>query len=107
MTDSQLGEVVRLNSEGRPSGTFGRGVLARPTGIARDPASGVIYVADTVEHDIKLFDAGGTLRGTLGGPGRQPGRFNTPTHLSFQGDRLYVADTLNSAFRPSRATARR
>jgi len=95
VTDSELARVVRLNAEGKPAGGFGDGVLRRPTGMARDPLTGMIYVADTAAHDIKAFDAAGNLRDTIGSPGREVGRFNTPTHLAFHGDRLYVVDTLN------------
>jgi sugar lactone lactonase YvrE len=95
VTDSELGFVVRLNAEGAPVAQFGANVLSRPTGIARDPASGRIYVVDTAAHDIKVFDAGGQLLDTLGGRGRGPGEFNTPTHAVFSGDTLYVADTFN------------
>ena len=37
--------------------SVGADVLKRPTGIARDPETGTIYVADTPEHNIKRFDA--------------------------------------------------
>ncbi len=95
VTDSELARVVRIDGMGKPAGSFGQGLLRRPTGLARDPVTGMLYVADTAAHDIKIFDADGNLRDTLGAPGRVVGRFNTPTHLSFHGDRLYVVDTLN------------
>lgn len=95
VTDADYGRVFRLDASGKPAGEFGGGVLGRPTGIARDPSTGAIFVADTARHDIKVFDASGSLTGTIAGPGRSVGRLNTPTHLSFDGDRLYVADTLN------------
>jgi len=95
VTDSELGEVFRLNGAGTPIGRFGRGILKRPTGIARNDRDGRIYVTDTVAHDLKVFDAQGTLIDTLGGRGNEPGMFNTPTHLAFSGGALYVADTLN------------
>jgi len=95
VTDAELGQVVRLDPAGKPTGAIGAGVLKRPTGIARDSLTGTIYVADTSAHDIKVFDPTGTLLDTVSGPGREPGRLNTPTHLTFRGDRLFVADTLN------------
>jgi DNA-binding beta-propeller fold protein YncE len=95
VTDSELRRVVRLNALGKPAGEFGNGVLTRPTGIARDGLTGTIYVADTGAHDVKVFDQSGQLTDTIGGPGREVGRLNAPTHMVFHDDRLYVVDTLN------------
>jgi len=95
VTDAELKEVFHLDGNGKPVGRFGKGVLGRPTGIARDPLAGRIYVADTVRHDIKIFDMRGNLVDSLGARGWRQGSFNGPTHLSFHGDKLYVSDTLN------------
>ncbi|MFM9845840.1 MAG: 6-bladed beta-propeller [Hyphomicrobiaceae bacterium] len=95
VTDSEAAEVYHLNSDGEPIGKFGRGVLTRPTGIARDPQTGTIYVADTVQNNIRLFGNDGTPRDTLGSRGKDPGQFNAPTHLTFSDSRLFVTDTLN------------
>lgn len=95
VTDAELRRVIRLDALGKPAGDFGGGILTRPTGIARDPLTGTIYVADTGAHDIKAFDESGLLIDTVAGPGRGVGRLNTPTHMVFHEGRLYVADTLN------------
>lgn len=95
VTDAELGEVFRLDADGRPQQRFGKGALSRPTGIARDPSTGTIYVTDTAAHDLKLFSAAGDLIDSIGDRGSEAGLFNTPTHLAFAHDRLYVADTLN------------
>jgi DNA-binding beta-propeller fold protein YncE len=95
VTDSERKEVIRLDAEGEPIGRFGNGVLGRPTGIARDAKAGVVYVADTAAHDIKVFSDRGELIDKLGARGADPGTFNFPTYLAFRHDRLYVADTLN------------
>lgn len=95
VTDADRRGVFRLGSDGEPAGSFGEGVLGRPTGLTRDPETGTIYVADTAAHDIKVFSADGELIDTVAAPGRGTGRLNTPTHLAFNGGRLYVADTLN------------
>jgi DNA-binding beta-propeller fold protein YncE len=96
VTDSELGIVARLQPDGRPLKSFGRGRLKRPTGLARDPASGALYVADTAGHDIKVFDGEGGLLRTLGRRGEEQGEFNFPTHLAFADGLLYVTDTMNS-----------
>jgi len=96
VADAQLGSVVRLDRQGKPLGEFGKGQLVRPTGVARDPARGRIYVADTHAHDIKVFNDQGELLDTIGKRGEAPGEFNGPTLLSFADDKLYVTDTLNA-----------
>ncbi len=46
VSDSELARVIRLGKDGKPRGEFGAGALSRPTGLARDPNSGAIFVAD-------------------------------------------------------------
>jgi DNA-binding beta-propeller fold protein YncE len=96
VTDAELGEVFRLDREGKPLGSFGGEVLVRPTGIARDPARNLVYVADTRGNDVKIFDEEGLLVDYVGRTGDSPGELNAPTHISFAQGRLYVTDTLNS-----------
>lgn len=95
VTDSELQAVFRLDAKGNPIGAFGAGLLSRPTGIARDPKTGRIFVADTNVHNIKIFSRDGALVDTFGARGDKPGQFNFPTHLAFKHGNLYVADTLN------------
>jgi len=98
VADADLKRVYRLDHSGKPLGHFGGGALLRPTGLTRDPQSGTIYVADTHAHDVKVFDANGTLQKVLGVSerGEGDGEFNSPTHLTFANGQLYVTDTLNS-----------
>jgi len=96
VTDSELARVFRLDRSGKPVGEFGAGILQRPTGIARDPATHRVFVADTHGHDIKVFDDEGRLVDTLGRRGEGVGEFNFPTHLAWSGRTLFVTDMLNS-----------
>lgn len=96
VTDSQLREVFRLGINGEPKARFGAEILSHPTGIARDPSTGNIYVADTRAHSIKVFAADGTFVREFGIRGEGDGQFNAPTHLSFQRGVLAISDTLNS-----------
>ncbi|PCI12684.1 MAG: 6-bladed beta-propeller [Thiotrichales bacterium] len=98
VVDADLKRVVVLDQQGIPLRHFGSDILIRPTGLARDPQSGQLYVADTHGHDIKVFSADGVLLKTLGvsARGEGPGQFNSPTHLTFAAGQLYVTDTLNS-----------
>ncbi|RHX92922.1 hypothetical protein [Leptospira stimsonii] len=88
------------------SGTFGTtdgtGTTARfksPNGIATDGT--FLYIADTGNHKIrkiKISDntvttiAGSGVAGTLDGPG-DVAKFNQPTHVVYDSNTLYVADT--------------
>lgn len=96
VADAELHSVFRLDSKGNPLGEFGRQILKRPTGLARDAQRGLIYVADTNAHDIKVFGDDGKLLEVIGRRGENDGEFNFPTHLTFTAGKLYVADTLNS-----------
>jgi len=96
VADAELHSVFRLDRKGNPVGEFGHDVLKRPTGLARDPQRGRIYVADTHAHDIKVFADDGKLLEVIGQRGEGAGEFNSPTHLAFAFDKLYVTDTLNS-----------
>ncbi len=96
VTDSELGIVVRLGLDGVPLGSFGEGVLVRPTGIARDPERGRIYVADTRDNDIKVFDDQGVLVDVFAREQEEEVALNSPTYLTVAGGRVYVTDTLNA-----------
>lgn len=96
VADAELHSVFRLSKKGEPVGEFGHDVLKRPTGLARDAQRGIIYVADTHAHDIKVFSDDGKLLKVIGQRGEGDGEFNFPTHLTFAADKLYVTDTLNS-----------
>lgn len=54
-----------------------------------------IYVTDVEEHEIEVWDKQtGELKRTIGGLGREPGQFFTPTWISLDRDgNLYVTDT--------------
>jgi DNA-binding beta-propeller fold protein YncE len=96
VADAELHTVFRLDNKGNPAGEFGRDVLKRPTGMARDAKRGRIFVADTHAHDIKVFSDDGKLLKVIGKRGEGDGEFNFPTHLTFASDKLYVTDTMNS-----------
>lgn len=96
VADAELGQVYKLDHDGKPLGSFGKDILNRPTGLARDAARGRIYVADTHAHDVKVFDDEGQLIEVVGHRGEEEGQLNFPTHIAFAGDRLYVTDGMNA-----------
>jgi DNA-binding beta-propeller fold protein YncE len=115
VADADLAAVFVLDALGEPLAVIGRGLLQRPTGLARDPQRGHLFVADTYAHDIKVFDAAGQLLRVIGRRGDAAGEFNFPSHLAFAQGELYVTDTLNSRIqvldaesgRPLRTVGRR
>jgi DNA-binding beta-propeller fold protein YncE len=96
VTDAALHLVARLGPDGKPQGYFGLDELKHPTGLARDPVSKRIYVADRGSNEIKVYNAAGKLQFKFGGFGEKEGLLNGPTYLFWRDNRLYVTDTLNS-----------
>jgi len=73
----------------------GPGQFDQPEGIAVDPA-GNVYVADTYNHRIQVFDGNGAFLAQWGGFGYQPGQFYRPMGVAVGPDgRIYVGDTWN------------
>lgn len=68
--------------------------LERPTGLAYDPATRRLYVAETLAHRIAVFSQDGTRLFNLSDPG-DTSTFNTLTHIAFHDDMLLVNDTMN------------
>ena len=74
----------------------GPGELNDPRGVAVD-AAGNIYVADTMNHRIQVFDAAGTPRLMIGSLGSDAGQFNEPRGIAVdRAGNIYVADTWNA-----------
>jgi sugar lactone lactonase YvrE len=64
--------------------------------LAWDADESLLYVADTLAHQIKVFDVTGRLVKRIGQRGEGPGEFNYPTHLALAKDGLVVSDTMNA-----------
>ena len=97
VADSMLAAVFAID----PRSTVARRVplrepLGQPTGLAFDPASQRLFVVDTADHRVKVFEKNGSLAFSFGGRGDGDGEFNYPTHLWRDGEgRLLVTDSLN------------
>ncbi|MFV2072260.1 MAG: hypothetical protein ACC742_06365 [Thermoanaerobaculales bacterium] len=66
--------------------------LQRPTGVACIPEG--VAVVETGAHRVVILSEDGSLR-SIGHRGSAPGEFNFPTAITFDGDSLWVGDTLN------------
>ena len=68
------------------------GDFSKPTGVAVD-AEGNLYVADTMNNRVEIFDADGQFVSTFGKAGDGPGYFARPKGLAIDGDgHIWVAD---------------
>ncbi len=94
MTDSQSGSVYRMIDEKlEPFITEG---LNRPTGIAVTGNSRQLYVVDTGDHTIKVFDLTGGFLRTIGRRAEQESGLNYPTFaVGAPGGDILVNDALN------------
>jgi DNA-binding beta-propeller fold protein YncE len=96
VADSVGACVHVFDARGRYAGTIGEGDLNRPAGLAFDPQSRRLFVADVTAHQIVMLSPEGELLHRLGRRGTGPGEFNFPTNLVVDNSgRLYVSDTLN------------
>ncbi len=70
----------------------GWGAFYGPRGIAVGPEGG-IYVADTGNNRVQVFDAGGTFVHAFGGEGNGPGQLSEPVGVAVSSvGEVYVAD---------------
>jgi len=80
------------------------GQFATPRNLAVGP-DGLIYVADSGNHRIQVFDKNGKFLLKWGSPGAGPGQFNEPWGIAVaKNGTVYVADTWNhrvQAFTPT------
>jgi len=93
LTDSVLGKIFVFNRQGEHQSTITG--LMRPTGIAFHSESRRLYVTDTLENQIVVFDDEGVQLNTFGSRGGAVGEFNFPSSLALHRNILYVNDTMN------------
>lgn len=70
----------------------------QPSGIAVNDKTNRLYVTDTHNHNIVIFELD-TLKylTSIGKRGKEEGEFNFPSHLTTDDDgKLYVVDTMNA-----------
>jgi sugar lactone lactonase YvrE len=103
VADVELDQVLVYDADTlkllRKMGTTGHkhelttpGDFSKPTGVAVD-AEGNLYVADTMNNRVEIFDADGQFVSTFGKAGDGPGYFARPKGLAIDGDgHIWVAD---------------
>jgi hypothetical protein len=93
VADSAAGKVFAFDRQGLHTGTISG--VGRPTGITFHAASGRLFVTDTIENEVVVFDGSGARIDEFGLRGLAIGDFNFPTSLAVYKDTLIVNDTLN------------
>lgn len=103
VSDVELDQVLVYDADTlkllRKIGTTGHnhelttpGDFAKPTGLAVDK-DGTLYVADTMNNRIEVFDADGKLISTFGKAGDGPGYFARPKGVAVDSDgHIWIAD---------------
>ena len=106
VADTWNHRVQRFSPDGQHLATWGgladtRGAVDAspgrfwgPRDVAIGP-DGLVYVSDTGNKRIQVFDQDGRFVRAFGGEGSEPGRFNEPVGIAFQGNSLLVADAWN------------
>lgn len=97
VTDSVLRALLRIAPGAQAAVRVPVSVeLGQPTGVAVDPRTGNVLVADTAAHAVLVLAPDGRLIRVIGHRGEAPGNFNFPTYLWIDSaGHLYVTDSLN------------
>lgn len=97
VADSALDRVFVFDLRGNPLREMGQhGELKDPGGVAVDSVRNRVYVTNTKNHVISVFNTEGHFIENLGERGVDPGYFNFPTQISIDSEgNLYVVDTGN------------
>ena len=103
VTDLKLHHVLVFNAKHEPEDSFGGDSLVSPAGIALDTTNRFVYVADTQQDQVLVFDADNyKLLRRIGTGGKKhmltgPGDFSLPTNVAVDKEgNVYVTDTLNN-----------
>lgn len=95
-------EVIGSGNEGWKDGSYEEAEFFRPQGLAYDPKSDALYVADTENHLIRRIDLRTQRVETVAGTGKQARRLyaggqgrhiplNSPWDVALQDKTLYIA----------------
>ncbi|HTT24154.1 MAG TPA: 6-bladed beta-propeller [Candidatus Sulfotelmatobacter sp.] len=103
VSDDKLHKVIVINAQHQQESSFGADVLVRPGGMAIDMENRFLYVVDTGNDVVDVFDADTyKLLRKIGTPGKKhlltdPGNFALPTNVAVDKEgNVYVTDTLNN-----------
>ncbi len=96
ISDASLKKVFGFDSRGRLVFAVGKkGEFKKPVGIAVDDSLERIYVVDTFDHRVKVYDFNGNFIKGFGRRGDKDGEFNYPTNIAInrKNGNIYITDT--------------
>lgn len=97
ITDSDQAKIFKYDLTREKLSTWAYHDLRRPTGIAVSSLYKRIYVADTLAHQIVVYNYSGRELFRFGARGTGAGQFNFPTDLAVGSDgRVFVTDSMNA-----------
>jgi DNA-binding beta-propeller fold protein YncE len=86
----------KIGTAGKAHRLTSTGDFARPTNVAVD-SDGNLYVSDTFNDRVEIFDADGNFLRTFGKAGDGPGYFARPKGIAVDSDgHIWVADTVQN-----------
>lgn len=86
--------VLIFDANEKQVGTISEG-LSAPSGLAMD-AEGRLFVMDSANAVVNIYDKGGKLQASFGQKGTGPGEFSVPRDVAVdRHGHIFVADTLN------------
>lgn len=98
VSDSALNRLYVLDKQSEDVIPFQTSIeLDQPTGLAFDPQRGRLYVVNTRQHRVDVFNRQGELQFTIGSRGAGKSQFNYPTQIwcdPVNGE-LWITDSLN------------
>lgn len=95
--DGDKKALLRYSAEEKRVAEFLLADIGRAASFAVDSSQGIIYVPDSMMHNLRLFDLNGRFLRTIGRQGALPGEFNYPGDIDLDADgNLYVVDAMNA-----------
>lgn len=97
ITDSQSNKIIVFNTVSHSFKALSDTLtLHRPTGIAYNDKTEIIWLAETARHRILQLDKKGRLLKVIGKRGLAAGEYNFPTYIWIDGTgTVYVVDSMN------------
>jgi len=97
ITDSSQGSILQYDLQEESLSRLISMDSGRPTGIAFSEHNRLLYVSDTVAHQIVAYNLDGIEQFRFGERGTADGQFNYPTDLWIDATgKVYVTDALNA-----------